>query len=115
MLPDEHIQVQTLYKFVVPDSINLGSLPAILLFRGKVTVERNKRSFINSSGLVEVVNGARVLGVVVARGTLPLGSTAAEVDVIAAYLSEDTLDSDNVSPGAQGIAADCSADTQASS
>ena len=74
-------------------------------------VERNKRSFINSSGLVDVVSGARVLGVAVTRGTLPLDSADDEEDGIAADCSEDTPVFDDVPPEAQGIAADCSGDT----
>ena len=69
------------------------------------------RSFINWSGLAEVVNGAGVLDAGVGMGTPPLDSNEAEVDGIAADCSEDTLDSDEVSPGVQGIAADCSGDT----
>ena len=95
------------------NSINLCSLASFLLFGDKpeVMVERNKRSFINSSGLVDVVSGARVLDVAVTRGTLPLDSADDEEDGIAADCSEDTPVFDDVPPEAQGIAADCSGDT----
>ena len=77
-------------------------------------MERNKRSFINSSGLVDVVSGTRILGVAVTRGTLLLDFTDAEDDGIAADCSEDTPDLDDVSPEAQVIATDCSGDTPVS-
>ena len=55
-------------------------------------VDRDRISLINSSAILKNARGARVLGFIVevTRETLPLGSTDAEVDTIAADCSGGT-------------------------